>query len=419
MIADRLIYRIGTLYTPNQKPPVKGKDMKMIQTYSHAFIAIKEGKIIGIGEGDGDSFKGECTDIIDAKGAVVLPGLIDSHTHLVHAGSREDEYHELQKGIPYLDILKHGGGILGTVHKTRMATCEMLYHQARHSLDTMMLHGTTVVESKSGYGLDYENESKQLRVNRKLDETHPIRMISTYMGAHAIPKEFSHDKDAYIADMLTDMEMIYRDGMAEAVDVFCEEGVFSLSDTKKILREAKALGFKIKMHADEIHPLGGAGLGVELGCKSVDHLMAISDADIQLLASSNTIANLLPGTSFFLKKPYANARKMIDQGVAISMATDYNPGSSPTENLQFIMHLASNQMGLHPEEILNAVTINASYHLDLSDKKGSLEIGKDADFIVLDIPNLAYLMYHYGINHVRDVFILGKYVVKDQKIVRD
>lgn len=419
MVADRLIYHIKSIYTPDQIPPIKGKNMAKIHTFHHAFIAIKDGKIIGIGEGDGDEFRGECTDVIDAKNGIVLPGLIDSHTHLVHASSREDEYEELQKGTPYLEILKHGGGILGTVHKTRMATCEMLYHQARHSLDTMLLHGTTVVESKSGYGLDYENESKQLRVNRKLNDTHPVRIMSTYMGAHAIPKEYAHDKQAYIHDMITDMEMIASDQMAEAVDVFCEEGVFSVEDTKKILTEAKAMGFKIKMHADEIHPLGGAGLGVDLGCTSVDHLMAISDEDIKKLASSETIANLLPGTSFFLKKPYAHARKMIEQGVAISLATDYNPGSSPTENLQFIMHLASNYMGLLPEEILNAVTINAAYHLGLSEQKGSLVVGKDADFIILDIPNLAYLMYHYGVNQVRDVFIHGKYVVKDQKIVRD
>lgn len=419
MIADRLIHHIKTIYTSDQVPPVKGKDMAHIKTYHHAFLAIKDGKIIGLGEGDGDDYRGECTDIIDAKGLIMLPGFIDSHTHLVHAGSREEEYQELQKGIPYLEILRHGGGILGTVHKTRMATCESLYHQARKSLDTMMLHGTTVVESKSGYGLDYENESKQLRVNRKLNDTHPVRLMSTYMGAHAVPKEFLHDKEVYIRDLITDMDMIYRDQMAEAVDVFCEEGVFSIAETRKILSEAKAIGFKIKMHADEIHPMGGSGLGVDLGCSSVDHLMAISDEDIKKLASSNTIANLLPGTSFFLKKPFANARKMMDMGVALSLATDYNPGSSPTENMQLIMHLASNYMQLLPEEILHAVTINAAYHLGLSDRKGSLEIGKDADFIMLDCPNLVYLMYHYGINHVKHVFIHGKYVVKDQTIVRD
>lgn len=419
MKADKVIRKIKSIYTPNQVPPVRGKDLAKIHVIHLGFIAIKSGKICGIGEGDGDDFIGPNTEIIDAKNQIALPGFIDSHTHLVHAGSREDEYEELQKGVPYLDILKRGGGILGTVEKTRNASFEELYHKAYRSLDQMLCHGVTAVESKSGYGLCFECETKQLRVNQRLNDDHPVLVLSTYMGAHAVPKEYLNRKDDYIKEMLHDMKKLSEMSLAQAVDVFCEDGVFSLEETKIILSEAKKLGFSIKMHADEIHSLGGAGLGVDLGCTSVDHLMTISDQDIQKLGQSMTIANVLPGTSFYLKKGFADARKMIDNHVALSIAGDYNPGSCPTENFQLIMQLASNYMRLLPEEILNAVTINPAYHLGISHSKGSLDIGKDADIILMDIPNLSYMLYHYGINHVSDVYILGQRVVENQKIVRE
>ena len=419
MHADRIIYRIHTIYTPNQIPPVRGKKMAMIKEIHDGYIAIKDGKIIGIGNGNWDPFLGSNTELIDAFGLIAIPGLIDSHTHLVHAGSRENEYEELQKGTPYLEILNRGGGILGTVEKTRKASFDELYQKAYRSLNTMMTYGVTTVESKSGYGLSLEHETKQLRVNKKLNDHHPMLVLSTYMGAHAIPKEYKGRKDEYIETMIHDLKIIAEENIATAVDVFCEEGVYSVEETKTILNAAKKLGYRIKMHADEIHSLGGAGLGVELGCTSVDHLMAISDEDMIKLSTSNTIANVLPGTSFYLKKGYANARKMIDSEVALSIAGDYNPGSCPTENFQLIMQLASNQMKLLPQEILNAVTINASYHLGVSESKGSLEIGKDADIVLMEAPNLTYIMYHFGINHVKDVYIMGKKVVHNKQIVRD
>ncbi|HOI84977.1 MAG TPA: imidazolonepropionase [Acholeplasmataceae bacterium] len=419
MYADLIIYRIKALYTPYHQPPVRGKDMNDIKTIHQAYLAIKDGKILGFGEGDGDTFLGSETELIDAKGAIIIPGWIDSHTHLVHAGSREDEYEQLQQGVPYLSILEKGGGILGTVEKTRKASFDALYHQAYHSLDRMILHGVTTVESKSGYGLSLEHEMKQLRINQRLNDEHPMRVISTYMAAHAVPREYKGRKEDYIQSMMHDMKFIASNNLAEAVDVFCEEGVFSIEETRRILEEAKRLGFTIKMHADEIHSLGGAGLGVELGCTSVDHVMAISDEDIKKLSQSTTVANVLPGTSFYLKKAYAPARKMIDQGVILSIAGDYNPGSCPTENFQFILQLASNHMGLTPEEILHASTINAAYHLKIDHTKGSIEVGKDADFVLLQAPNLTYVLYHFGVNHVKDVYIAGKKVVSDQKIVRD
>jgi imidazolonepropionase len=417
MIADIVIKNIKTIYTPYLKPPIRGHQLSSIHQINSGYIAIKDQKIIDIGSGEEINSMGPNTFVYDAENQIVIPGLIDSHTHLVHAGSREDEHQKLKKGISYLEILESGGGILGTVEKTRKATRDELYKKAYQSLDEMMLYGVTVVESKSGYGLSLEHEVKQLKVNKKLNKNHPIEVISTYMGAHAIPLEYKNRKDEYIDTILNDLEEIKKLDLALFVDVFCETGVFTLEETKKILLHAKSLGFKIKLHADEINPLGGAGLGVDLQASSVDHLMAISDIDIIKLSKSDVIANLLPGTSFYLNKKFANARKMIDNNVAISISSDYNPGSSPTENFQFIMQLAAKEYNMSSEEILNAVTINAAYHLGISHEKGSLEVGKSADFVILNAPNLDYVFYHHSINHTKDVFINGKPVVVNRQIV--
>ena len=419
MIADLIIYNIKTIYTPFEQPPVHGKDMNSIHEIHQAFIAIKDGLILDFGAGDYQQFLDTRTSLYDANQQIMLPGLIDSHTHLVHGGSREDEYKMLQSGVPYLDILKNGGGILGTVEKTRKASIEALYDKAFHSLDEMMLYGVTTVESKSGYGLSLEHETKQLLVNQMLNKNHPVEVLSTYMGAHAVPKKYLDHKAKYIENMKKDLLRIQELKLADAVDCFCETGVFSIEETKDILSHAKHLGFRIKMHADEIHSLGGAGLGVDLGCTSVDHLMAISDEDIKKLANSHTIANLLPGTSFYLNKNYANARKMIDSNVAVSISGDYNPGSCPTENFQLIMQLASNKLKMSPEEVLNAVTVNAAYHLGLDSQIGSIEIGKKANLVIMKAPNLSYILYHFGVNHTNDVFINGKHVVKNRQIVRE
>ncbi len=419
MNADLIIYNIGVLYTPYLKPPVRGLEMSKIKEIKNAFVAIKDGIIIDFGDHDYVDYISPNTVVHDAHMQILLPGFIDSHTHLVHAGTREGEYAQLRAGVPYLDILKAGGGILGTVEKTRHASFDDLYRHAWGSLSEMMLYGVTSIEAKSGYGLNLETEEKQLKVAKKLQENHPVRLISTYMGAHAIPKSYIGNNKGYIKELMSDMAYIKKEKLADAVDVFCETGVFSVEETRTILQKAKDLGFSIKLHADEINSLGGAGLGVDMGASSVDHLMAISDKDILKLAKSNTIANLLPGTSFYLNKGYANARKMIDSNVAVSIAGDYNPGSCPTENFQFIMHLASNQLKMSPEEILNAVTINPAYHLGISGMTGSIEIGKEADLVLMDAPNLSYLLYHFGVNHAKHVLIHGKFVVSNRQIVRE
>lgn len=418
MKADLIIYNIERVYTPYLNPPVRGKNMGKIKIIEKPFIVIKKGKIIFIGTGDYQLYVDDNTFLFNALGKICLPGFIDSHSHLVHAGSRENEFALLRKDVSYLDILNDGGGILGTVEKTRKASFDELYFKAKNSLDIMMSYGVVALEAKSGYGLNLETELKQLKVSNKLNEDHPMFIQSTYMGAHAIPLEYKNNRRAYIDQMLQDLKIIKETGLTEYVDVFCETGVFDLKETKEILLYAKELGFKVKLHADEIKSLGGTKLGVELGATSADHLMASSNEDIILLGKSNTIANLLPGTSFYLGKDYAKARYMLDNNVAISISGDYNPGSCPTENFQLIMQLAANYLKMTSEEILNAVTINPAYHMGINDNKGSIEVSKDADLILLDIDNLDYLFYHYGINHVTDVFIQGKLVVKDRQVLR-
>ncbi len=418
MKADLIIYNINTVYTPYIVPPIRGKNMSRLYSLDRAFIAVQGDRILAVSTGSFDQHVSEYTVLHDAKGAIAIPGLIDSHTHLVHAGSREMEYDKMKAGVPYLDILKSGGGILNTVEKTRQASFGELYRKAYQSLDEMMLYGVTVVEAKSGYGLNLETEVKQLSVARELSKDHPIHILSTYMGAHAIPIEYTHYKDDYVDEVIEDLKFIKKNGLAEAVDVFCEEGVFSVEDTKHILMSAHAMGFKIKLHSDEMKSIGGTSLGIDLEATSIDHLMSITDSDIAKLAKSNVAANLLPGTSFYLKKKYAPARKILDAGCIVSISGDYNPGSCPTENFQFIMQLAYQHYDMKPEEILNATTLNPAYHLGIHETHGSLEPGKHANIVLLNVPNLSYMLYHYGINHTKDVFIDGKLVVLNRQIVR-
>lgn len=417
MIADTIIYNIKEIITPHRSLAHRGREMRQLLSVENAFIAIRNGKIIDYGTGNHSKYMSDTTYLHDAENCIVVPGFIDSHTHLVHGGSRENEFRKKIKGVPYLDILAQGGGILSTVEATRNASFGELYNKAYKSLDEMLLLGVTTVEAKSGYGLNYETEVKQLEVAKKLNEVHPVDVISTYLGAHAIPVEFKDKKDEYIDSMINDMALIRNNDLAESVDVFCEDSVYNLEETKKIALAAKKEGFFVRLHADEIHPMGGLGLAVELGASSADHLIAASDDDIKTLANSKTVANLLPSTSFFLNKDYAPARKMIDENCIVSLSSDYNPGSSPSENLQFSMQLACNKMKLRPYEVLTAVTINPAYGLGLKEKVGSIAKGKNADILVLDAPNIDYVMYHFGVNHTKDVFKNGKLVVKNRQII--
>ncbi len=417
MKADLVIYNIGTLLTSENKELAKGKAMNEMAVYHDAFIAIKDGIIIAIGEGEYEEYLNSFTFLHNAHGNLVIPGLIDAHTHLVHAGSRENEFSMLRAGIPYLEILKQGGGIHSTVSATREATSDELFEKAWKSLDIMLSYGVTTVEAKSGYGLNLETEIKQLKVANELNEYHPIRIVSTYMGAHTIPKEYLNNKSGYIETLKSDMKKIKSEHLATFIDVFCEDSVFNKDDAKTILEAGKKVGLIPKIHADEIVSIGGARLAVELAASSADHLMAVSDEDIVKLGKSNVIANLLPSTSFYLNKDYAPARKLIEHNCAVAIASDYNPGSSPSENFQFVMQLAANKLKMTPFEILNAATINAAYSLNIHDKVGSLEVGKEADIVIMDSKNLDYIMYHFGVNHALDVFKKGEIVLRDKVLV--
>ena len=417
MSADLVILNIGSLVTPYIVPPVKGEDMNKVKSLSNAFIAIKDGLILDFGEGEYSKYINKKNIIHDADGKLVLPGLIDSHTHLIHAGSREHEFALKMAGVPYLEILANGGGILSTVKSTRESSKKDLCNKAYYSLNEMLKLGVTTIEAKSGYGLNLETEVKQLEVASELNIYQNIDIISTYLGAHATPLEYKGRKDEYIESVIKDLKVIKEKGLAKFVDIFCEDSVFNLEDSRRILSEAKKLGFEVKIHADEIVSLGGGGLAVELDASSADHLMAVSVEDIKKIAGSNVVANLLPSTSFYLNKDYANARLMIKEGCALAISSDYNPGSSPSENLQFSMQLGANKLKMSPSEILNAVTINAAYHLRIDKEVGSIEIGKKADLVIMDSYNLEYIMYHYGINHVKDVFKNGQLVVHNKQFI--
>ncbi|PAT01499.1 imidazolonepropionase [Candidatus Izimaplasma bacterium ZiA1] len=420
MQADLIIYNIGTLITPKTKTlPVRGKKMSDVKIIKHAFIAIKDGKIKDFGGYDYQNLVGPNTIMHNAEGNLVLPGLVDSHTHLVYGGSREDEFIDKIEGVPYLDILKRGGGILSTVEKTRKASFDELYDKAFNSLNEMLLLGVTTVEAKSGYGLNEETELKQLEVAKKLNKNHPIDIVSTYLGAHAVPKEFKKNTRGYVDEVIRIMEIVKEKELADFVDVFLEDSVFNKEETARILINAERLEFKLKLHADEIVPLGGATLAAKLNAASADHLMAIDEEGILSLSKVNTVANLLPSTSFYLNKDFAPARKMIENNVSISISSDYNPGSSPSENFQFSMQLAANKLKMYPNEIVTASTINAAYNLRKSDLIGSIEVGKNADIVIFNSKNLNYLLYHFGVNHTKDVFKNGVIVVKDRKLVEE
>ena len=422
MKADLILKNIGKLVTMQGSSSFRVKEeMNKINIIENAYIAVKNGKILAIGVGDEfGNLCGEDTKIHDAEGLLVTPGLIDSHTHLIHGGSRENEFSMKLNGVPYIEILNNGGGILSTVKATKDASEEALYKKAKKSLDRMLEFGVTTVEEKSGYGLELNTEIKQLEVARALDKNHPVDLVHTFLGAHAVPEEYKENHKAYI-DILVDVMMpkIKDMGLAEFCDVFCEEGVFTIEESEYILQKAKEMGYKLKIHADEIESLGGAELAAKLGCVSADHLMAASDEGIKMMAENNVVANILPATSFNLNKNYADCRKIIDMGAIVSLSSDYNPGSCPSENLQLVMQLGCLHLKMTPNEVLTAVTINAAYAIDRADKIGSIEVGKNADFVVFDARNVEYLMYHFGINHTKKVYKNGNLVVDNKVVVYD
>ena len=352
-------------------------------------------------------------EVIDARGKIVMPGLVDCHTHLVHGGTREHELNMRLAGSSYMDIMNAGGGIHYTTTKTREASFDDLYNKTAQHLNEFLRHGVTTVEAKSGYGLDLENEIKQLYVVKKLQEEHVVDIVSTFMGAHAVPKEFKGNEDEFVKIIIEQMiPKVAELGLAEFNDVFCEKGVFTPEQSRLILEAGKAYGLTPKIHADEIEPYEGAELAAEVGAISAEHLLVASDEGIAAMAKVGTIAVLLPGTAFFLRAPYARGRLMVDSGVPLAISTDFNPGSSPTISLPFIQNLACMNMGMTMEEVLCATTINAAHAIKRADQVGTLEKGKQADVLILDVPNYKQLQYFYGMNHTDTVIKAGNVVVK-------
>ncbi len=416
MKATLVIENIDNLITlKGENRARSGKEQAETGLIKNGVVAVKDDKIIYVGEGKlPDHIEvDENTKVIDGKGKLVTPGLIDSHTHLVHGGSRENEFRQKLEGVDYLDILAAGGGIHSTVEATRNASFDELYKQAMKSINTMLSFGVTTVEAKSGYGIgDFDTEVRQMEVALKIHDDQPVDIEPTFMGAHAVPKEYEDRTDEFVDIVIEEMlPQVVEKKLARFNDVFCEEGVFTVEQSRKILEAGKEIGLIPKVHADEIVDLGGGALAADVGCISAEHLMAVNDKSIDRLAEEGVVAVLLPGTSFNLQaKVVAPARKMIEKGVPVALATDYNPGSCPTENLQFIMTLGSQLLKMTPDEAITAVTINAAAALAIEEEKGSIMEGKIADLAIFDVPNLEYMVYHFAINHTDKVIKDGKVV---------
>lgn len=406
-----IIFNASQIATPTGDKAKYGKEMKDISVIKNGSIVIENGLIRDVGPTTSIMKKYNLSkyNIIDAKDKAIVPGFVDAHTHFVFGGYREEEFFQRINGTSYMEIMNNDGGIESTVKKTRNMTFNELYEIGFDRLNSMLGFGITTVEGKSGYGLDFHTETKQLKVMKKLDEDHPVDVVSTFLGAHAIPQEYKASNAEYIDFMIEKLyPYIVRNKLAEFCDVFCEDGVFSVEESRKLLLEAKKLGFKLKVHADEISAFGGAELAASIGAISADHLLNVSDEGIRDMADNRVVSVLLPATAFTLDKPFADARKMIDGGCAIALGSDYNPGSCFSNSIPLIISLACIKMRMTPEEILTALTINGAAALDRESSIGSIEVGKKADILILKYPSYKYLMYNTGINIVDTVVKNGE-----------
>ena len=399
-MATLLIKNIGLLQTPVGSYSHHGKAQGENLKVKDAAVFVRDGRIERItGGGALPCREDEADVVLDAEGKLVTPGLVDGHTHMVFGGWRQHEIPLKLKGAGYLDILKAGGGILDTVRKTRAASFQQLYDKTEGILDEMMTLGVTTCEAKSGYGLDFDTEVKMLEVIKKLDQEHPMDVAATFMGAHAVPEAYKGREDAFI-DMLCEEVMPYvkQEELAEFCDVFTEDSVFNVAQSRKYLERARTLGFGLKVHADEIAAIGGSVLAGELGAVSCEHLISIDEAGLRALAEGGVTAMCLPATSFYLGASFAPARRMIDMGIPVAMASDFNPGSCPSLNLQFVMNLGYLKYRLMPEEILTAVTINPACAIGRGQLVGTLEEGKQADLVIWDAEDMETLCYRFGSN---------------------
>ena len=405
-MSSLLIRNIGMLATPEGAEARRGADQGKIRVLENAWIYTENGEIISCGTGNPPVTFGEK---LDAEGRLVTPGLVDAHTHLIFGGWRQNELAMKIRNVPYLDILAAGGGILSTVKATHAATEEELTAKASAALDEMMSFGTTTCEAKSGYGLNKKEELKQLKVIKKLNKEHSMDLAATFMGAHALPPEFKQDREGYLKLLCEEMiPAVAKQKLAKFCDVFCETGVFTAEESRRILETAREYGLIPKIHADEIDPIGGSKLAGEIGAISAEHLIVCPDEGIESMAAGGTVACLLPATSFYLNSTYAPARKMIEAGVPVALASDFNPGSCPCLNLQLVMNLGCLKYRMTPEEVLTGVTLNAAAAIGMADRVGSVERRKQADLVIWDAPDLNYLCYRLGSNLAHTVIKKGE-----------
>lgn len=414
--ADLLIVNIGELATPaGQAGPRRGADMRELLLLRGAAIAVVGERIAAVGP-EGDvlrSFRaGPRRAVLDARGSLVTPGLVDPHTHAVFARTREAEFAMRTEGRTYEEIAAAGGGIRSSVRDLRAAGEEDLFGVGRANLDRALDHGTTTIEIKSGYGLSLEAELKSLRVARRLGLEHPVDVVPTFLGAHEFPDEWRSDRDGYVRHVADDMiPEVARQGLAKYCDVFCEDGVFTVEQSRRVLEAGKARGLAPKVHADELHASGGAELAASVGAASADHLVCVSERGMAALAAAGVVAVLLPGTSLSLGGTrFAPARALIEAGVPVALATDMNPGSSMTESMQIVMALASMALRMTPAEALTAATVNAAGAVGVGGDTGTLECGKLADVLVWEVDDHRAIPYHYGVNLVRSVVRRGAVV---------
>lgn len=416
--ASTVIRNIGQLVTVSQQPLPGARGP--LQIIENAALAVHEGHIVWIGPDDDaepffqpEQHRADGIALIDAEGAVITPGLVDSHTHLVFAGDRCEEFHLRRQGVSYGELLAQGRGILTTMRATREAATETLTELALHRLDAMRRHGTTTVEIKTGYGLDKITEETCLRIINNLNalESEPrsqhdrVRVVPTFLGAHSVPPEYREKRGAYV-DLLVEEMLPSFVGLARFCDVFCEREAFSLEECRRILTCAKELGYGLKIHAEQLSPSGGARLAAELGATSADHLDYASDEDLDALREAGVVATLLPGCSYSLRTPYPSARRLLDRGLRVALASDFNPGTSYCENMQSILGLAMSSMGMSLDEALSAATINGAYALGLQERIGSLEVGKRCELTLWSIRNYQEIGYHFGVNLAHSVLRL-------------
>lgn len=411
MTADLIIHNIRSLVSlAGGSAPRCGEELEHLGEIPDAALAIKDGLVLEIGCSDEICKRYAGSELLDAKGKLVLPGFVDCHTHPVFVHTRQDEFAMRLQGKSYVDIALAGGGIRSTIASTRDASEDLLYELAAKRISKMISLGITTLEAKSGYGLDTKSELKQLRVIKRLADTLGIDIIPTFMGAHEFPAEYKTDHEAYLNILCEEMiPAVAEQGIARFCDIFTEAHVYNIEESRRVLQCAKDHGLKLKMHADEIEPMGGAELAAEMGCVSADHLGATGDAGISAMQKAGVIPVLLPATLFSLRsKSYARAKDMIAAGLPIAIATDYNPGSCNCDSMPLTMSIACLQMGISPAQALCASTINASHALCEGNRLGSLEPGKQADFGIWDIPSVNFLPYHLGSSHLLKSFKKGK-----------